>query len=400
MAPEKSTFVHVDDLMPKIELAQVAAFYGVELPEMKQIGSEIRTRCFLVCGKTSDTSERALAIQTGDPTKKWKCFQSGCGKAGNLVSLADLIKPGAHMGGKPRGDRFKAIAADLLAITQGIIRGVDVPVPAAKSEKTPETVSNLPLGQSTNERARALVSLDEKFVLDVAQMPPKASFFFRTQSYLTPETCKQFRMGYLPRGGGDDKSGGTMRGRIVYPFHSESGELLTWFGLDPEFVDKHAFWERSDRSEKEPTKYHFVKGFHYGIELWGQHLLGDPSMQHALHSFGLLVVPEPHDAIRLHQLGVPAVALTQHAITREQAAKAARLAKVHAGGKVTVLLNGDESGETLMKQCLGLLAQECFVRLAWTGKMHGGKFKGRVVASLRDDEWNWIGNALNSTDPS
>src|SRR5438309_626139 len=115
--PEKKSFVPVDELMPKVSLPQVAGFYGVELPELKQIGSEIRSRCFLNCGRTS--GERALAIQAEHPAKQWKCHQAGCGKAGNLVSLIDLIKPGESSGGKPRGDRFKAIAADLAAMFAG-----------------------------------------------------------------------------------------------------------------------------------------------------------------------------------------------------------------------------------------------------------------------------------------
>ena len=385
MPAEKAPFVRVDDLLPRIALEQLAGFYGVELPEMTRIGAEVRSRCFLRCGRTCETGERALAVQADEPTKKWKCFQSGCGKSGNLVSIADLLKPGANAGGKPRGDRFKAIAADLVAISEGLVRGVDVPAP--KKETKPELVINVPLKEASNERARALVHLDEKFVLDVARMPPKAASFFRTRPHLTPEVCKAHRLGYFPRDAGEDKSGGTMRGRIVFPFLSDTGELLTWFGLDSEFTEKHTEWEKSDKKEREPTRYHFVKGFHWGIELWGQHLVADPAARPRLEAFGLSLVPEPADAIFLAQNGLPAVALVQPTLTREQAAKAARLARGHAGGKVTIFLNCDEAGEALMKQCLGFLAQECFVRLAWTGRTHGGKFQGRAVASLRDDEW-------------
>src|SRR5205085_1849952 len=84
--------------------------------------------------------------------------------------------------------------------------------------------------------------------------------------FLTPEVCRKWRIGYLPRDTGEDKSGGTMRGKIVYPYLSESGEVLTWFGRDPEFEEKHQKWEASDRSEREPEKFHFVKGFLRGIE--------------------------------------------------------------------------------------------------------------------------------------
>ena len=30
---------------------------------------------------------------------------------------------------------------------------------------------------------------------------------------------------------------GTMRGKVVYAYHAADGELLTWFGRDPDFED-------------------------------------------------------------------------------------------------------------------------------------------------------------------
>jgi hypothetical protein len=88
----------------------------------------------------------------------------------------------------------------------------------------------VPLAASDNERARALVNLDQKFIVDVAQMSPKAGSYFRHRSYLTPEACRRWRIGYLPRDSGGDRAGGTMRGKIVYPMCSEDGEIVTWFG--------------------------------------------------------------------------------------------------------------------------------------------------------------------------
>src|SRR5207302_986708 len=52
MAPEKKTFINVDELMPQLSLEDVARHYGVLLPELHRIGSETRARCFLTCGKT------------------------------------------------------------------------------------------------------------------------------------------------------------------------------------------------------------------------------------------------------------------------------------------------------------------------------------------------------------
>src|SRR4051794_29151997 len=121
MAPErKSSFINVDELLPQVSLEDVARHYGIVLPELHRVGSETRARCFLQCGRSGDTGDRALAIQESDAAKKWKCHQYSCGKGGNLVSLCDLLKPGANAGGRPRGERFKEIAADLRAIVEGV----------------------------------------------------------------------------------------------------------------------------------------------------------------------------------------------------------------------------------------------------------------------------------------
>ena len=92
---------------------------------------------------------------------------------------------------------------------------------------------------------------------------------------------------------------------------------------------------------------------------------------------GLLPAEAPNDVIRLDTLGVPAVALCSNAITREQAGKAAQLARRAAGGMVTVFLDCDPEGESGMKQALGYLSRLIPVRLAWTSNMYGSTFKGR-----------------------
>jgi 5S rRNA maturation endonuclease (ribonuclease M5) len=392
MTPEKkSSFIKVDELMPKVSLEQVAAYYGVQLPDLHRTANETRTRCFLICGRTQETGDRALAIQTDDPARKWHCHQYGCGKGGNLISLCDLLKPGTNAGGRPRGQRFKEIAADLQAIASGASRAEGAAAAPAKPPSAEAPKVNLPLAESPNERARGLVNLDQKFVLDIAAMPPKASAYFRRRLFLTPEVCKKWRVGYLPRdAGGEDKSGGTMRGKIVYGYQSEGAELLTWFGRDPEFEDKHQKWVGGGKQGQEPEKFHFVKGFHRGIELLGQHALRFPEATEKLKGLGLIVVEGPNDVIRLDTLGVPAVALCSNRISREQATKAARLARKLAGGIVTVMLDCDAEGEEGMKQCLGYLAQLCPIRLAWTSKMYGGKFRGTQPESLKAEQWEEI----------
>ena len=39
--------MNVDELMTQIGVEQVATFYGVTLPDLKRVGAEIRSRCFV-----------------------------------------------------------------------------------------------------------------------------------------------------------------------------------------------------------------------------------------------------------------------------------------------------------------------------------------------------------------
>lgn len=399
MSSEKKSFVNVDELMQQISLEQAASYYGVPLPELKRIGAETRAACFLVnCGKTQATGDRALAIQEGHPAKQWKCFQYGCTKSGNLVALCDLLKPGANSGsGRPRGQRFKEIAADLKAMVEGR-PGPETPSVPMPPPATAEPKVNIPLAESENERARALTDLDRKFVVEVKNLSPEASAYFRRRAYLTEEVCRTWRIGYLPRDvAGEDKSGGTLRGKVTYPYFSESGDILCWFGRDPGFEAKHAKWQKGDKSEKEPAKFTFPKGMHRGLELWNQHGVRQPESVEKLKTLGFLPLVEgPNDVIRLDTLGVPAVALCSNTITREQAAKTARLARELAGGVVALFLDCDPEGLNGTRQCLGFLGQLAPVRLVWTDKMYGGKFKGRQPESLSTVEWTEIRDYLVS----
>jgi hypothetical protein len=386
-----SPYVDVECLMAQVPLERVLSFYGVDLPHLQRVGDEIRTRCFLACGRSGETGERAIAIQADHPAKIWRCHHTGCGKGGNLVSLCDLLKPGEGGGGKPRGERFKEIIRDL----QAILAGEPSPAAAqAPAEPTQATVvkrrGNVPLAASNNERARGLVNLDQKFVVDPAMMSPKAASYFRHRPFLTTEMCHRWRIGYLPRDSGGDHAGGTMRGKIVYPMLSEDGDVLTWFGRDPEYEGKLHEWTCGGKQGKEPEKYHFVKGFERGLELFGQERMREEGVQEKLRGVGLVVVKGPNDVMALDALGVPAVGLCATAITSEQAQKVSRLAREVGGNRVTVMLDCTEAGSLAARVIAADLAQVCAVRMGWAEGMHGGTFKGREVESLMDGEWSQV----------
>ena len=371
--------------MPQISLEQAAQFYGVPLPELHQVGEEIRTRCFLNCG-CDQTGDRALAIKADHPAKQWKCHHYGCGRGGNLISLCDLIKPGQHMDGRPRGERFKAIVADFQEMLGGVVFAGVTPAQPAKKETKPR--ENVPLKDSANERARALVDLDAKLIVDPAEMNPKAASYFRNRPYLTPKVCERWRMGYLPRDAGGDRSGGTMRGRIVYGLTDDAGDVLTWFGRDPEYEEKHKRWVAGGKEGREPEKVHFVKGFHRGLELYGQHGFLAKARLGGLTDIGVLVVEGPNDVIRMSTLEEPAVGLCSNTVSKEQAEKIAGIAAQYTGNMVTLMLDNDPEGENGAKQAMWEIARlGTSVRLGWWRTAEGAKYADRQPESLTPEEW-------------
>ncbi|HQR05662.1 MAG TPA: hypothetical protein PLN21_02515 [Gemmatales bacterium] len=387
MTPENSRYINVDELMPQITLTQVASYYGMTLPELKRIGNETRTACFLNCGKTCDTGDRALAIQEGHPAKQWHCHQYECHRSGNLVSLLDLVKPGENMSGRPRGERFKAIAKDLQEMVEGrATEESSLPASPQAPPAPPEPPRNIPLKDSPNERARTLTTLDAKFVIDPKDMPPKVSAYFRRRPFLSLEVCRSFRMGYLPRDTGEDKSGGTLRGHIVYPYLDEHGEVLCWFGRDPLYEEKQAIWIAGDKQTKEPEKFHFVKGFQRGLELWGQNRLNDEASHEFMRQHGLVVVEGPTDVINLSTLDVPSLGLCSNVVTDTQAQRLANLTRQYGNGIISLMLDTDEPGESGMKQSLPKLARYAPVKLVWSRDMYQGQFKGRQPEDIIKDE--------------
>ena len=263
-------------------------------------------RCFLNCGKAEPTGNRSLAIQDDD-IKRWCCHQYSCSHkaGGNLVGLIDLMLSGPNHNGRPRGERFKEVLRTLQEIVGETCADITMAIaPPAKAPKPEPPKTNVPLADSPNERACALVNLDEKFITDPAAMNPAAASYFRKRAYLASDVAKAWHMGYLPRDAGGDAAGGTMRGKIVYQLHDERGRVVGYCGRDPDFERKHAAWVSSGRQGNEPVKVTFPKGLHRGLLLYGEHYLrNDATMEQVRTNGTLFVVEGPNDVIRLSLLG-------------------------------------------------------------------------------------------------
>jgi DNA primase len=134
---------------------------------------------------------------------------------------------------------------------------------------------------------------------------------------------------------------GSMAGRCSIPIENAKGELMAYAGR---FV--------GDELPAGEEKYKLPKGFHKSLELFNLHRVKD--CRH------VVVVEGFFDAIRLHSLRVPAVALMGTSISAEQVAL---LRDCPALRYVSVMLDGDQAGRTAVPEIAARLARHWWVRI-------------------------------------
>jgi hypothetical protein len=199
----------------------------------------------------------------------------------------------------------------------------------------------------------------------------------------------KWRCGYLPNDGGGDKRGWSLRGSILYPVLSEHGKVLAWVGRDVHYEQKEREYQQlspTERSSKEPpAKHRFPKGFHRGLELFGQHAnrLKELSYRDFISENGLFVVEGFNDVIALDNLGIPALAIMSNRMTEAQGEKIVRFAKQLGVNLVNLMFDCDDTGSEGAKEALCFFAERKLdVRLVWSPSMHGGEFKEWQPESL------------------
>ena len=268
--------------------------------------------------------------------------------------------------------------------------------PDATKEKKPASSRNIPLAQNENEKARELVTLDEKFLRDVAHMPPAAASYVRRHRCLTLAAMEKWRVGVLPQDAGSDKRGWSLRGQLLYPILSEDGKLLAWVARDPQFEAKEQAFKalvpdearqgKAARQASVPRRFPPRPGT---VRRSTPAAWRSPAVARRSPRCGIIVVEGFNDVIGLDAIGVPAVAIMSNKITEQQIAKVERWSKNLAGGKVTLLFDADDAGDDGAKEALWLLAQRGLdVRLGWSKPVHGGNFAG---SSAREPDQRGMG---------
>lgn len=181
----------------------------------------------------------------------------------------------------------------------------------------------------------------------------------------------------------------------VYCYADEEGRPLTWFGRNVRYEQQHRRWIGGNREGTEPSKFHFVKGFHRGLEVYGQHDWNVEEVQRRIRDEigALLLVEGPNDRIALSTIGVDAFAICSNVITREQAKRASEKAR-EIGVPVGVLFDNDVQGENGARQSISLLAEHGPVLFVWIRSMFKKQFKNRQPESLSREEWEVIHDRL------
>lgn len=392
MAPHIG-YIDVDRLQAETTLEEAAAKCGIPL-DVKGSGAEVRIDCPFGC-QGDHCGRKEVAINVENAQKVFQCHAYGCGFRGNLLTLMHgFLTATQPAGGKLKGDEFQRVKR-LLAGQDATPHVRPTARESVPTEKTaaPPLPSNSALIDADDPRIRELHNLDEKLVRDVSTMNPAAAGYVRRHPCLTSESMTKWRCGYLPHDGGGDKRGWSLRGSILYPVLSEHGQVLAWVGRDVQHEQKERDFKQLspvERSGKEPpAKHRFPKGFHRGVELFGQHAarLKEPGYREFIARNGLILVEGFNDVIGLDNLGVPALGIMSNRMTDAQGEKVIRFATQLGIRRVNLMFDCEATGVEGAKEALWFFAErEMDVRLVWTPTMHQGAFQGRQPETLTQAE--------------
>ena len=351
-------YIDVDRLQAETTLEQAAAMCGYPL-ETKGSGPEVRIDCPFEC-PGDHAGRKEVAINIENPQKVFQCHGYQCGIRGNLLTLMHGFLTGTKpTGGKLKGTEFQRVKRVLVSGGEPVgssqpsreTNGDGDRSTVTKAVEAPQpTLTNTPLIDSREERVRELHNIDEKLIRDIAAMNPAAAGYLRRHPCLTPESMAKWRCGYLPNDGGGDKRGWSLRGSILYPVLSEQGKVLAWVGRDVLYEQKEREYQSLsavERTSREPpAKHRFPKGFHRGIELFGQHAgrLLEPGYREFIQQHGLTLVEGANDVIGLDNLGVPSLGIMSNRMTTAQGEKVFRFSQQLGTNRVNLMLDCEDSG--------------------------------------------------------
>jgi DNA primase len=169
------------------------------------------------------------------------------------------------------------------------------------------------------------------------------------QRGLSPDRAKFYGVGYASRG--------LMKGRIVFPIRSRTGELMAYAG-------------RSLKEDDPNGKWRFPNGFHKSHELYGvDWVVNDAETRGAVERFGLIVVEGIFDCLWLREHGYKNVVATLGAEASKKQCELL-LDVVGPTKRVTLFYDNDEAGRKGRKKLCGDLIHDAWVRYVNVNKVN------------------------------
>ena len=381
----------VDRLHDDTPLETVLRHYGLPEP----VGNEEHRMPCVFQESCNESSYGQLAIHV---TSK-EIFCHSCGVRGNLYTLLHGLE--THQpptGRKLRGDQFKAAYRKLREIVDGNVAAS----PSPKVDVTPQEKKgmqdvpkrNTPL--LSNPKTAPLANLYEELIAEPGEMTPSAAKYFRQrETWLTPEVCRKWGVGYIPKNGRS-----MFKNWIVYTHRNERGEVISYSGRNAAYDEQYEKWSRTGRQpDKKPIKHKYVKGYGRGLELYGQMAsrLDEAPLRESLALRGLGIVEGMNDVIRLDCLNVAAVGLCSNRATEQQIAKIIRFVRQATSGRVWLMPDNDEEGESGAKDLLWHLYEAgLHPTLAWSRQMFSGIFNGKQPENINQQQWQQIDSQIQS----
>lgn len=309
-----------------VSMDAVLKRYGVKV--YRANNDHVRGKCPL---PSHTSTESKLSFVANITKNVWSCKSASCVAAregdtgGNVLDFVALMEGCSIREAAERLAEWYAIPA-----APENIPGVQRGVPPKAEDKTELVAGSKP---ATEKEVRGPEpetgeTTEENKPLAFSLRGIDSGHPYLAKRGITRATAEFFGVGFFP-------GKGSMQGRVVFPIHNPSGELIAYAGRS---ID-----------DSEP-RYKLPEGFKKSLVLYNLHRVGDLADT-------VIVVEGFFGAMRIHQCGFPnVVGLMGWSLSEAQEELLARFKRV------VLLHDGDDAGRGGTSQNAARLVHKVFVR--------------------------------------
>lgn len=325
-----ATWVNFQDLRDALDFQQLLSDYGVEYVVKAEQATAF---CPLPAHKSRSTRQsRSFSVNLSKGI--FQCF--GCQAKGNVLEFGILME------GLDPADKKQFRQGALLLKKRYLKEETDEEVLKAPAPEIPK--------EGQDDDIPCVVNAPLEF--ELKSIDP-AHAYLKARG-LTAETINLFGLGYCSRG--------LMKGRVVIPLHDQTGQLIGYAGrlVDDAAIDADTpKYLLPGARIKDGVRHEF----HKSEFVFNGHRIAE---QQPDGVDSLVVVEGFFGALRLHQAGVPVVALMGASCSEAQARLVLRLTQRY--GRIFVMPDGDDAGEKCAQSVVTQVCAERMVR--WVRLSH------------------------------